>query len=157
MEDNLNYQLEMRRTLTDWVVGVFGILWSVWWGFFINKVIDANIAATQFNIPLLPSVIVSVPKWFFLTITAITLSVFAIVFVQWLWRIHETAYSGILLSEFLQVTKWLALMLFFLVSGYWATGTGYLVPSNLVWYGSVLTPLWPLTVLFTIWRVNLNE
>lgn len=149
--------LNMRRQLTDWVVSIFGIIWSVWWGFFIKDIFDSSIAATEMPIPFIrPLPYFHLPKLGFLFISSVFLSIYAVIFVKWLWEVHQTVYAKILLRRFVDFSLYVIMLVTFLVFGIFSVGLGYEVSTELIWYGSGLTILWPVTVLGTVWSIR-NE
>lgn len=148
-------QIDKQRNLTDWVTGIFGIFWSVWWGFFVNEILKSSVEKAAATLPnISPPFSIQTTKLSFLIVSSVTLAVFASVFVRWLWEIHGTVFYGILLSKFWDLSNKLGLVVLFLFFGIVSAGIGFRVPGELIWYGSLLTFLWPITVLITVWQLR---
>jgi hypothetical protein len=130
-------QAERRTNVADWITAVFGIFWSVWWGFFINRVLEDNPSDWIKNIYILMSVLITCS--------------FSVVYVRWLWNIQKIAYKMFLLSSFIGFSAPLLFLIAFFLSAIGIAGILFSIPSPLILYGAVLTIIWPIVVVITLW------
>jgi hypothetical protein len=146
--------IERRKTLVEWIIAITTIFWSVWWGFYMQALLPN--ADSDIDIPIkvfLPSFTIKLPGALVLVCSAVVVSVFAIVFVLWLWEVHKTAYQRFLLRSFVRSSAPLAFSLLTLLGGILLIGNAVGVSPSLMNYGALLTLFWPPVVLVTIWKV----
>lgn len=143
---------ERRRNLAEWVTGILGIFWSVWWGFFINEILtEPNLS---FNIPLrfvVPNSYITITKDAYLLLSALVVSYFAFTYAHWLWNAQKAAYQRVLLREFVVNAKLLFLSSLILIASIGLPIANPRISETLLGYGIVLLILWPIFVVITIW------
>jgi len=130
-------QAERRINIADWITVVFGIFWSVWWGFFINKVIENEPSGLMKNLYLLFSVIIT--------------CCFSVAYVHWLWNVQKTAYKKFLVSLLIRYSVPLFFLMLLFMGAVGIARIIFSIPSPLILYGTVLTFIWPIVVLITLW------
>src|SRR5262249_19372560 len=139
--------------IADWLTAMLGIFWSVWWGFFMNTVLNQAKAPYQFHVPfLIPATTIPIERSLYLTVNATVISFFAVVYVRWLWDIQRFAYHRVKLREAVDTSIWLVLAIFFLLSSVGFGGNAFNISPDLIQYGATLTLLWPFLILFAIWK-----
>lgn len=146
--------IERRKTLVEWIIAITTIFWSVWWGFYMQALLPK--ADSDIYIPVKvfsPSFSIKLPGSLVLVFSTVVVSVFAIVFVLWLWAVHKTAYNHFFLRSFIRSSAPLAFSVLTLLGGILLIGNAVGVSPSLMNYGALLTLFWPPVVLFTIWRV----
>jgi len=144
---------ERRVNLADWVTAILSIFWSVWWGFFMNRILENPSSNIRFQIPLLdPPVYIDLPKLLYLVINVVVIAYFAVSYVHWLWNAQRTAYHSFLVSDLLSSSAPLGIAIISMLSSIGFVSYVYKFPYALFLYGVLLTTVWPLAVLVTLWK-----
>lgn len=147
-------EIEQRKTLVEWIIEIMAIFWSVWWGFYMQEVLQK--AHGDINIPIRfvnPPFVLKPSADFLLSVNALVVSAFAVTFVLWLWSVHKTAYRHFLVRSFVRASAPLGFVILIMLSSISLMGNALSIPSSFMNYGMLLTLLWPLVVLVTIWKV----
>jgi hypothetical protein len=146
-------QAERRTNIADWITAVFGIFWSVWWGFFINRVLDTKM---EINIPF--SFFSYRSTWdtesfknLYLVFSVMITCAFSIAYVHWLWNAQKTAYKIFLVSSLVRFSAPLIFWMALFLTAVGMAAIFFSVPLSLILYGAILTFLWPVVVLITLW------
>lgn len=145
--------IEQRKTLVEWIVAITTIFWSVWWGFYMQEILPKMHGYVSIPIPFVnPPLVWNLSADFLLTVNALVVSIFAATFVWWLWSVHRTAYRHFMLRTFLRASAPLSFSMMFLLASIGLIGNALGVSLSFMNYGIILTLLWPLVILATIWR-----
>lgn len=144
-------EIERRKTLADWAAGLYGIFWSIWWGFFLIRILDGSKTFRLQSPILLSQRTLEVDKFYYVIPSAVIISMFVIVFVDWLWNVHEIAVNEMRMNHFGSDLLPLAITMLALtgslVTGAWIVQA----PLDLVWYGLWILYSWPLAILILLW------
>lgn len=92
------------------------------------------------------------PKVHYLVFNVFVVSFFAYAYVHWLWDAQKTAYTTFLVRSLLRSSLPLGFSILLLLSSISFVGFSYQVPDALMYYGLLLTIIWPVAVLFTLWK-----
>jgi len=87
---------DRNRQLVEWTLGVVGIFWGVWWGFFVNEILASDKAIAIFFGFL------SCPKAFFLVASAFYVGYLVFTLVRWMWSLRSLSAltpTGIFLNK----------------------------------------------------------
>lgn len=131
----MNTVLERNKSLIDWTTSIFSIFWGVWWGIFINSLLQDPIHATN-SYSLLDTNKL-------LVISSFVTALFVYFYVRWLREI-KSLYS----RTFTRTTKQKFFYAFLLWISFacLALALAYIhdLSIGIVQYGIVLTSLWML-------------
>lgn len=146
-------QAERRVNIADWITAIFGIFWSVWWGFFINRVLDTKAEINiSFSILSFQSVWdVDSIKQLYLVISALITCSFSIAYVHWLWNAQKTAYKTFLVASLVRFSAPLIFLMALFLAAIGMAAIFFGISSSLILYGVILTIFWPVVVLITLW------
>ncbi len=145
--------LANRRTnLADWITAILSIFWSVWWGFFFGKVIEYK-NSVIIPVPYLnPPYSLEIPLITLVIINLVICGYFASSYVHWLWNAQKVAYRSFLVKDLINGSIHLWISIILLLSSVTMMGWAIGIPDPMLFYGLILTIIWPLIVLMTIWR-----
>lgn len=140
---------ENRTLIADWTTVVFAIFWSVWWGLFIDKVLDLN----GISIPIGSSKDhIYIPIIWYLLYNALVVSVYTVTYVRWLIKAQKTASTSVSFRDFAGFSVSYVIVLAVVVNSimlvlYSSTE----VPYTLLNYGILLTVAWPIVMFIILW------
>src|SRR3989304_7515347 len=129
----MNTVLERNKSLIDWTTSIFSIFWGVWWGIFLNSLLQEPIQATN------PYSLLDTNK--LLVISSLATALFVYYYVKWLWEI-KSVYSRTYTRT--AKRKFLYAFLLWISFACLAWGLAYIhnLSIGIVQYGISLTSLW---------------
>jgi hypothetical protein len=70
-----------KIAIVEWTAAIFGIPWSIWWGFFINEWLKSEVVVAGYfmNIELTRDLV--------MILSVVVISIFILVYVRWLWKL----------------------------------------------------------------------
>lgn len=123
-----------RIKIVEWTSIIFGIPWTVWWGFFIDSWLNSEIERiTIWGQP--------VTKEFMMVLSVVVVSLFVALYVRWLWKL--ASWEGeTTLVRFWDDFKELAALLAALSIIIWQIHGVFQLQEGGILYGVSLTVLW---------------
>jgi len=141
-----NKRAERNLHLIEWTAGILGVFWGVWWGFFMQNVLESQDTATlDFSISALGNSFhgtATLQKTQFLLISVVTIAFYVHYFVRWLWAIHALKRRNVRRRLFPVL-----LVMTGLCSAIHITARAFSVDNASAVYGIALTWLWPVVIL----------
>lgn len=143
----IDSDIKRRVTVAEWVTAVYSIFWSVWWGFFIDGIVNAP--GISFQLYSEENGINSVG----ISLGALTVvvSLFAVFYVRWLWKMHKTTPVVLTIEKFFLDSLYYGFITVILLAAIIFWGIVLTISPLLIFYGVLLTLVWPFVVLFTLW------
>ena len=140
-------QAERRVNIADWITAIFGIFWSVWWGFFINRVLDTK---AELNISF--SILSFQSVWDVDSIKQLYLVISALITCSIVYfNAQKTAYKTFLVASLVRFSAPLIFLMALFLAAIGVAAIFFGIPSSLILYGVILTIFWPVVVLITLW------
>jgi hypothetical protein len=136
--------VERNVVIIEWTFGVFTIFWGVWWGFFIDKVVQTKAYPGEiFDIP------VNLPSLLF--VSAVLVALFTFYTVEWMWAIRSISARSPA-RRVLSQLKMPAILVGALCVVTWKMGTDCGIEPALMIYGWTLSALWFVVIVLMVLR-----
>jgi len=133
---------DRNRQLVEWTLGIIGIFWGVWWGFFVNEILASKQVMVVF-FRFLP-----VSKAFFLVVSALYVGFLVFTLVHWMWSLRS--FSRLTrMWTFLRGVRATAFVLGGFIAAIYVISDAFNLGAGQAAYGAALSLLWP-TVTYAV-------
>ena len=138
---------DRNRQLVEWTLGIIGIFWGVWWGFFVNEILSSKKTVAAFFGFLLVS------KALFLVVSALYVGLLVYTLVHWMWSLRSFSRLTRIWTFLTSVRDTVFVLGGFIAAIYVVSDAFDLGTAQAV-YGMVLSFLWPLVTYAVLLRAN---
>jgi len=133
---------DRNRQLAEWTLGIIGIFWGVWWGFFVNEILASDRATAVFF------GLLSASKTFFLVVSALYVGFLVFTLVRWMWALRTLSRLTRFWSLLMDLRRPAFVLGGFIAAVYVVSDT-FGLGMDQATYGAVLSLLWP-TVTYAV-------
>lgn len=144
---------DKRTLIADWTTAVFTVFWSVWWGFFIARLLETKSNYIVIKKPIIaPSEWYKIPIYAYMLASVVIVCIYAILYVRWLWSAQASSYSSVSLGTYIRFSyPYLTITAILFSSILLVRLSAINISPLIVDYGLFLTAAWPLVMFITLW------
>jgi hypothetical protein len=146
---NKSSEGDRRLVMAEWVTGVMGLFWAVWWSYFMTLVLASHRTSIPFDLSgVVPSTVIPITRSVYLLLSVVIVSEFVIAYVRWLWNIKSDLSNRFLFTFSMEfIFAIVALLAMVKMAEF-----GFKIHSDLSLYGIALTVAWIFSASFVVRR-----